>query len=407
MDRSLGSSVLRRLLMVAGLGLVAASNTAFALEPCGTGMYPFPYTDVSSVGAAFCPGIMEAYVTGVSKGTTPTTFGPNNTVTRVQMTTFLQRSLDQALARTSRRAALDQWWTSRLAASTQTTSVGAPPNYCAADGEYIWVTADNLDQFLVQVQASTGQELATWSDSTFNGGKFSVGVRVAAGKVFVARGTSPGIIYFIDPLQPPNNFAFSFIGNQPIGIAFDGSYLWTANRGPPGSVSIITADAVLGLVSTVTAGFNAPYGILYDGSNIWVTDTAAGTLLKLDGSGNIVQTVIVGTSPAFPVFDGANIWVPNYADSSITVVQASTGNVVATITSDASNQLDGPNGASFDGERILIANYAGNSVTLFKAADLRFIANMSTGNGTKPIAACSDGINFWVPLQGTTNLLRY
>ena len=48
-------------------------------------------------------------------------------------------------------------------------------------------------------------------------------------------------------------------------------------------------------------------------------------LLKLDGRANIVQTVIVGTSPAFPVFDGANIWVPNYGDNSITVVQASTG----------------------------------------------------------------------------------
>jgi hypothetical protein len=86
---TLGWFGLRRLLVVAGLGLVAVSTTAFALKPCGTGMYPFPYTDVGSVGDPFCPGIMEAYVTDVSKGTTPTTFGPNETVTRVQMTTFL------------------------------------------------------------------------------------------------------------------------------------------------------------------------------------------------------------------------------------------------------------------------------------------------------------------------------
>jgi DNA-binding beta-propeller fold protein YncE len=160
-------------------------------------------------------------------------------------------------------------------------------------------------------------------------------------------------------------------------------------------------------VTTVTTGFTNPYGILYDGAHIWVTDTGAGALLKLDSVGNIIQTIAVGALPGFPVFDGVNIWVPNYNDNSITVVQAATGNVVATINSDASNQLDGPNGASFDGERILVANYAGNSVTLFKAADLSFIANMSTGNGTKPIAACSDGINFLVPLQGTTNLLRF
>ena len=85
------------LLLGAVLSLAVTCSSVAASEPCGTGSYPFPYTDVASVGDAFCPGIMEAYVTGVSKGTTPTTFSPNNTVTRVQMTTFLQRSLDQGL----------------------------------------------------------------------------------------------------------------------------------------------------------------------------------------------------------------------------------------------------------------------------------------------------------------------
>ena len=109
MDRSIRSSDMRRLLLVLGFGVagVMDAGPAQAQELCGGVDYPFPYTDVSGVGAAFCPGIMEAYVTGVSKGTTPTTFGPDETVSRVQMTTFLQRSLDQGLARVNRRAALD------------------------------------------------------------------------------------------------------------------------------------------------------------------------------------------------------------------------------------------------------------------------------------------------------------
>src|SRR5580693_6469984 len=87
--------------LLAALILAIASTTAFASEPCGTGNYPFPYTDVASVTDPFCPGIMEAYVTGVSKGTSPTTFSPDDPVIRLQMTTFLQRALDQALVRTS------------------------------------------------------------------------------------------------------------------------------------------------------------------------------------------------------------------------------------------------------------------------------------------------------------------
>src|SRR5271154_2815067 len=122
MDRSIPSSDLRRLLLVVGIGVASATSVAPAQtqEMCGLQAYPFPYTDVSGVGAAFCPGIMEAYVTGVSKGTTPTTFSPNETVSRVQMTTFLQRSLDQGLARTSRRAALNRWWAPQNTNSMQT-----------------------------------------------------------------------------------------------------------------------------------------------------------------------------------------------------------------------------------------------------------------------------------------------
>lgn len=148
--------------------------------------------------------------------------------------------------------------------------------------------------------------------------------------------------------------------------------------------------------------------MLYDGAHIWVTDfIAAGKLLKLDAAGAILQTVTVGANPLFPVFDGANIWVPNSGDNSITVVQASTGNVVATISADANNHLNGPQAASFDGERILVTNNTGNTVTVIKASDLSFITNVTIGSGALPSRGCSDGINFWVPLQGTGNLLRF
>ena len=69
--------------------------------------------------------------------------------------------------------------------------------------------------------------------------------------------------------------------------------------------------------------------------------------------------------------------------------------------------MSGPNGISFDGERILVTNYAGGSVTVFKAADLSFIANVTTLPASFLQAACSDGINFWIPAANTGNLLRF
>jgi YVTN family beta-propeller protein len=86
--------------------------------------------------------------------------------------------------------------------------------------------------------------------------------------------------------------------------------------------------------------------------------------------------------------------------------QVSTGNVVATISENATNQLQGPATASFDGERILVTNNQATSVTLFKAADLSVIANVK-GVGAAPLGACSDGVNFWVEDSGTNLLVRF
>ena len=206
-----------------------------AQELCGGVEYPFPYTDVSGVGAAFCPGIMEAYVTGVSKGTTPTTFSPNETVTRVQMTTFLQRSLDQGLTRVSRRAALNQWSIPQNTASMQTIPSGAYRNSAPRTVQDIWTSAGTSGPGAEQWWRALG----TWTKA-----ERCVRCPGSGWQGLCGGRTSPGGLYVIDPTQPPGDVtvAASNLGNHPVGIAFDGTNLWTANY-TDGSVSIITLQA--------------------------------------------------------------------------------------------------------------------------------------------------------------------
>jgi hypothetical protein len=380
-----------------------------AQEMCGGQNYSFPFTDVSGVAAAFCPGIMEAYVTGISKGTTPTTFGPNEDVPRLQMTTFLQRTFDQVLARGSRRAALDQWW----------TPAGAPfylqmipfvkagtPWLCKSDGERIWVAAGLV---VNSVWASTGELQVGIS---LPGLDNLESVLVVAGTIISAdRG---GQLEFLRPSVVSSGGVLSggaaAVPYHPYGIAYDGAFLWTANYSdgsitfiplPAGSIEADLSDSV------TVGGFSLPTGLVYDGANMWLTDGTANKLYKLNSDGSIAQTVAVGSGPAFPAFDGANIWVPNENDNSITVVRAATGAVVATILPDASNNLSNPIQAAFDGERIMVTNFNSDSVTLYRAADLSFIANVGMGSGSHPFGVCSDGINFWVTLNGTNMLVRY
>jgi hypothetical protein len=414
MDRSirrrtaLGSSGLRRLLVVAGLGVAGALNIApaQAQEMCGGATYPFPYTDVSGIGAAFCPGIMEAYVLGVTKGTTPTTFSPNAAVTRTQMTTFLQRSIDQALLRSSRRAALGQWWTPGTSNALQTIPLPGPglAGFCKADGERVYVgNGPNVDS----IEATTGQVQMTAS--------FAVpvtnlaGILSANGRIYVIDGGPTPYFISLEPLWQSlfyNGYSPTAVTYHPNNLTFDGDRIWTANYSD-GSIAIITFTAgVPNLPGTVVGGFVAPIDVLFDGQHVWLTDANAHTLYRLNSDGSVAQSVEVGIEPAYMAFDGANIWVPNHSADSITVVQASTGAVVATIVADAANKLNAPLQAAFDGERILVTNSNNDSVTLFRAKDLSLISNVALAPGSGPFGACSDGINFWVTLRGAQQLLR-
>src|SRR5262249_20511707 len=383
----------RRVLASVSIAFTAllGGGTGALLGACG------PFTDTAN--DAFCPFVLEVYYAAITTGTTATTYDPAGNVTRTQMAAFLSRTVDRTLQRGGRRAALKQFWTPQSSGVLGLTAVGSTPRLVESDGADLWVA--NFGAGTVsRVRGSDGKLMETWT-----GAFAAYGVIVAMGRVFVTGNSSSGQLFRIDPRQAAGavTTVASNLGNGTVGIAFDGSRIWTANFS--GSVSIVTPGASPPwTVTTVMTGFVNPLGALYDGAHIWVTDESAGTLLKLDGAGAILQTVTVGTSPRHPVFDGTNIWVPNIPFGSISVVRASNGTVVATLTG---NGLDGPATAAFDGQRVLVTNEPGGTVSLWKAADLTALGSFGTGASTTPYGACSDGVNFWITLNTSSQLARF
>jgi hypothetical protein len=366
---------------------------------CGGAMVTLPFTDVPATNTFFC-SIAEAYFSALTNGTSATTYSPADAVTREQMAAFITRTLDQSLRRGSRRAALNQFWTTQGADNLGFTGVGSSANLAKSDGVDIWV-ANSVDSKVVRVRASDGslQGMYTGATSAF-------GVLCAKSRVFVTGATTPGRLYQVDETSQISGSVITIstsLGGVPEGIAFDGLRIWTANSS--GSVSLIP-----GSPTNVSTGFTSPHGIIYDGANMWITDDISGSvdkLRKLDSTRAILQSVDVGSSPRYPAFDGANIWVPNRGSNSVTVVRASTGVVLATLTG---NGLSAPTAAAFDGERILITNTSNSSVSLWKATDLTPIGTFSTGATTFPLGACSDGLNFWItlnPFGGVGQLARF
>lgn len=386
----------RAIVLIATMIVIVAVSAKLNADtgPCGSGTTTLPFTDVPAGNIFFC-SIAEAFLSGLSNGTTATTYGPSANVPREQMAAFVTRTLDQSGKRTSKRAALDQFWTDSLAL----TNVGPSPIGVRSDGADLWVSNAG-DNTVSRVRASDGRLLETWTGATN-----ANGVLVAKGKVFVTGTTDPGKLYQIDPTQSAGAVTVltSNLGDAPEGITFDGQRIWTANVN--GSISIVTLTPLT--VTTVTSEFISPLGIIYDGTNIWLADIGDNSLKKLGSSGNILVSVPVGSGPVYPVFDGTNIWVPNSQSNSVSVVRASgglAGTVLATLTG---NGLDGPNQAAFDGERVLVTNSNGNSVSSWNASDLTPIGNFPTGSGTQPKAVCSDGLNFWITLGATGKLARF
>jgi hypothetical protein len=344
-----------------------------------------PFTDVSPT---FCPYVLEMYYLGITVGTSPTTYSPDNPVTRGQAAVFVSKGVNQSLARSSRRAALGQWWTTESDAVAGHTVVGASSNGVAADGQDIWVAVQGSGGTVARVRASDGRLLETWT-----GAEGAYAVLVAMGKVFVLGSTSPqGTLYMIDPTLPAGEVVVvaENLGGFVFSLAFDGSRIWVGNSGGglgPGSVAIVTpGESLPWSVVTVTEGITAAWGLVFDGKNVWAS--GAGELLKLDSNGAVLQIVDVAEfASLYPVFDGENIFVP-IGTEGVAVVRASSGQLLTTLTT---NGLEsGANAAAFDGERLLFT--AGDHVSLWRSADLSPLGSFSVASNL----ACSDGINFWI-----------
>jgi DNA-binding beta-propeller fold protein YncE len=368
--------------------VLAGGAVKIVQDQCG------PFTDVTP---GFCPYVLELYYLGITAGTSATTYSPDDPLTRGQAAVFVSKGLNQSLARSSRRAALGQWWTTtpHWDIDLATTTVGPQPIGVQSDGADLWVASAGSGT-VSRVRASDGRLLETWT-----GAAGAHAVLVAMGRVFVAGGDATGKLFMIDPTQNPGAVtAAADLGAFPHDLAFDGSRIWATSLDTLGnaSVSIVTPGSSLPWSVTTVTGFVAPRGLIWDGSAIWVADLQQ--VEKLDATGAVMQTVPLDNPGQYPTFDGANIWVPSSdgVSSNVTVIRAATGAIVATLSPiDIGDSLLSV--AAFDGTRVAVADVGKARLELWKAGDLSPIGSFPAAIGPEFTGVCSDGLNFWITLN--------
>ena len=382
-----------RMLPLAIAALMAGGATRIVQDQCG------PFTDVTP---GFCPYVLELYYLGITAGTSATTFSPDDPLTRGQGAVFIAKGLNQSLARSSRRAALGQWWSNDAADLLAVTPpVGVGPVAVRSDGADLWIAA--LDGTVTRVRGSDGKVLDTWT-----GAIGAMRVLVAMGRVFILGVPAPGSagkLYVIDPTQPGGPLtSVADLGLNPADIAFDGSRIWAVNQmtdSGDGTLSLVEP----GTWNVTTAGgmFISPRSLVFDGSSMWMGQ--AHELSKLDDQGTVVQSVPM-EGGSYPAFDGENIWVPARIGGlvgEVFVVRASTGDIVKELTLDG--QDSSPYEVAFDGQRILMTDGVALRIVLWNAADLSAL-----GQFTMPapgFGVCSDGHSFWIALRDANKVMRF
>lgn len=403
--RSTRSLFYRATALLALVGILTLASTQIRADTgtCSGQSLTLPFTDVPGANIFFC-SIAQAYFTGLTAGTSATTYSPAANVTREQMAAFITRTQDSALKRGSRRATAGQWATPQDAGVLKATSVGMNPRYNCFDGEDIWV-ANFTGNSVTRVDASDGRVLGTWTGAT--GAHNTI---AAAGYIYVTGQANPGSIYRIDPGLAPGAVTEveGNVGANPRSITYDGLNLWTANDGGGAGLGSITRyNIATDTETTFGVGFNQPNGIVYDGTHLWVVDEEADALHRVNpANGTILETLPMGpisSLTAIPAFDGANIWVP--VENGLQVVNTSTpARLLATLTGNGLGTIN--RAVAFDGERIIVTN-SGTLVSLWKASSLTPLGNVNLGAGVFPNGVCSEGLHFWIVDSNVDVLLRF
>src|ERR1700674_3172772 len=281
-----------------------------------------PFTDVTP---GFCPYVLELYCLGITVGTSATTFSPDQSLTRGQAAVFVAKGLNQSLARSSRRAALGQWWTTTPQYTLHLGITGVPFRaVCTPDA-----------------RAVERQRIETRWHRINHRRQRCRGLRGIDHVEPMSAGAAEGAYE-----DPPHRRA------ERIGVGKDPSFQKSSVARPDAS------------------------------------------------HGSVVELVRTRGPDIGPVADDPPQRV---SDNSVTVVQASTGVVLATLTG---NGLNLPWAAAFDGQRVLVTSLFAR-VSLFKATDLSPIGSFDIGFGNAPYQASSDGTNFFISVVGLGAVARY
>ena len=186
--------------------------------------------------------------------------------------------------------------------------------------------------------------------------------------------------------------AIAYLATSP-----DGRKLYMVSDVSPKSIYVFStaSNSLINSIVLTTVADPGDLVISADSKLIYLVDQAGYVDVMNAGTGQIVTTVQVGTSPYDITIspDGSLVYVANSGTGTVSVINTSTNTAVATIPVGAS-----PEGlvVSPDGSRLYVANQGSNTVSVINTATNSVIATLAVGSGTWGISVTSDGTEVYV-----------
>lgn len=176
------------------------------------------------------------------------------------------------------------------------------PWWMTSDGNNIWVPTYGTKGSITKLQSSDGKNLGTFATGGEGG---SMAAAFDGSNIWVTNfsGAGNGTVSKLRPSDGKILGLYS-VGPNPLGITFDGEFIWVANMGGASVTKLRAADGQLMGTFAVPP---EPYAVVCDGKYIWVTGALA--LTKLQASDGVEVAKYSLGNTAGIAFDGKNVWV--------------------------------------------------------------------------------------------------